>query len=325
MNLEAAKRFVESHHDFLLAAHRSPDGDTLGSCLAFRLALLSMGKRATVVCVDPVPPHLSYLTGSETVVSSVSEAPEAAIYVDCACHSRADALEPVLDRAPYCFCIDHHLTNPCESKDGDWVESTGATAELIYRLLAALEVPITVEIAECLYTAIVTDTGNFAYSNTTPDTFRIAGELCKAGIDLPEINRRLFRTMPLRKARLIAHTLDTAEFLEDETAAIACITQQDLDACGATEADCEGLIDYLRDIETVEVACTLRESADGTIRGSLRAKRSADVTALAIRFGGGGHPRAAGFSLAGPMEAAKEKVVAALTALIQAWKASSMC
>ena len=322
MNLESAKRFIESHQDFLLAAHRSPDGDTLGSCLALRLALLSMGKQAVVACVDEVPRYLRYMTGSETVAHTVERVPEAVIYVDCGDHSRADALVPMLDQAPYCFCIDHHGTNPRESKDGDWVEEVAATGEMIFRLLVAMYVPITKEIAECLYTAIVTDTGNFAYSNTTPETFRIAGELCSVGVRLSELNLILFRTMPLCKARLIAKTLTDAELFEDDTVALGCVTQEDLKNVGASEADCEGTINYLRDIETVEIACTLRESPDGKIRGSLRSKRGADVSGIATAFGGGGHVRAAGFTLPGSMEQAKQRVIPELIRAVQAWKES---
>lgn len=322
MNFTTARRFLESHQDFILAAHRSPDGDTLGSCLALRLALLSIGKRATVACVDEVPQYLRFLPGSETVTNAPDHVPEAVIYIDCACHSRVGDLEAFYDQALYCFCIDHHITNPCESKDGDWVEPVSATAEMIERLVVDMQIPLTKEIAACLYTAIVTDTGNLSYSNTTPDTFRIAGELCSAGIDLSELNRRLFRTMPVRKARLLARTLDRMEFYEDGLIAISCITKQDLDACGASEADVEGLIDYLRDLEPVEVACTLRESKEGVIRGSLRAKCGADVAKPAARFGGGGHPRAAGLTMYEPIEQAKQRLLPELIEAVREWKAS---
>ncbi len=319
MNIAAAKAFIESHTDFVLAAHRSPDGDTLGSCLALYHALRTLHKTATVACVDPVPPYLRFLPGSDTVVQTLRAVPEAAIYVDCADHARVDALQDTLEQAPFQFCIDHHGTNPRSTKDGDWVENVAATAELIERLIRALGVPVTKEIAECLFTGIATDTGNFAYSNTTPDTFRIAAELAETGIELPELNRRLFRTMPLRKGRLIAHTLQTMELYEHDTVVIACITQKDLFACSAEEADCEGLIDYLRDLEPVEIACTLRESPDGKIRGSLRSKRGADVSAVAAAFRGGGHQRAAGCTLDGPMEQAKQKILPALLDAMRAF------
>lgn len=323
MSLKQAKAFFESHHDFLLAAHHTPDGDTLGSCLALRLGLLQMNKSAVVACEDHVPPFLAFLPGADTVARSVSRAFEAAVYVDCAEHRRAGAVESAVESAAYRFSIDHHGTNPRGTKDGDWVEDVGATAELVEILLKELGVTITPEIAVCLYTGIATDTGNFSYSNTTGQTFRIAAELMESGFDLPEINRTLFRTMPVRKGRLIAHTLQAMELYEDDSVALACVTREDLARCGADEADCEGLIDYLRDLAPVEVACTLRETHDGTIRVSLRAKRGADVSVVAQKFSGGGHVRAAGCTLSGPMAQAKAELIPALTEAVRTWKASS--
>lgn len=323
MNLEAAKRFLESHHNFVLAAHRSPDGDTLGSCLGLRLALLDMGKNAVVVCADPVPKNLRFLPASETVSASLSGIPDVVIYVDCADHARTDVLRDTLEQADFQFCIDHHATNPRCTRNGDWVEDVAATAELVYRLLVSMNVSIRKEIALCLFTGIATDTGNFSYSNTTPDTFRIAGELQKCGIDLPELNRKLFRTVSLPKSKLIAFTLESVLLTEDNTVGIICIPQDVIQRFHADESDCEGLIDFIRDIEPVEIACTLRESADGTIRGSLRSKKGADVSKVASRFGGGGHEHAAGFTLLPPMEKARDTVLAAMIQSVKEWKESS--
>ena len=323
MTLEKTKAFIEAHHDFILAAHRSPDGDTLGSCLALRLALRSLGKEADVVCPDSVPPYLSFLKGSDTVRSELKREYEATIFIDCADHSRTAPLQCGLEHSEAIYCIDHHETNPKKSKDGDWVEDVGATGELIFQLLDALKVPISVEIAECLYTALATDTGNFSYSNTTPQTLRIAAKLLETGINLPELNRRLFRDKPVRKGKLIGLTLNHMELYEKESIAIALISKEMLNACGADEADCEGLIDYLRDMEPVEIACTLRESDEGIIRGSLRSKHGADVSVVAKEFEGGGHYRAAGFNLNCSLEEAREKVLPELEKAIKAWKGSS--
>jgi phosphoesterase RecJ-like protein len=322
MNLACAKQFFDSHNDFILAAHRSPDGDTLGSCLALSRALQSLGKHAIVACVDAVPKYLRFLSGSDTVVSSVSKIPEAAVYIDCGDHSRADALEPFLEQCAFRFCIDHHGTNPKNTKDGDWVEEVGATGELIYRLLTKMQIPIDREIAVCLFTAIATDTGNFSYSNTTSDTFRIAGELLQYGIDLPELNRILFRTVPLNKGKLIAYTLENVTLAEENSVGIVCLNRDTLARFSAEESDCEGLIDYVRDLAPVEIACTLRESSDGKIRGSLRSKWGADVSEIATQFGGGGHSRAAGFTLCVPMEKAKELVLCKMVEAVRKWKAS---
>lgn len=314
MNLERAAAFIQSHQQFVLAAHQSPDGDTLGSCLALRAALLAMGKTATVVCPDRVPASLGFLEGADTVTGTDGIEPpaEAVIYVDCADHRRTGTLEMTLETAPYAFCIDHHGTNPKVTKNGDWVEDVSATGELILRLLLAMNVPVTHGIAVALYTAIATDTGNFSYGNTSPEAFEAAAKLLGYGIDLPELNRVLFREMPLKKAKLIAYVLGNMELSEDGRLNLCAIPQSALAACGASKEDCEGLIDWLRDIDTVEAACVLRES-DGCVRVSMRSKRYCDVAAIAKRFGGGGHVAAAGCTMEMPLDEAVRVMREALT------------
>ncbi len=318
MNLGQAVRFIQSHQSFYLAAHQSPDGDTLGSCLALREALLLLGKDATVVCVDRVPDTLRFLEGFDTVTGTDGIEPpkEAVVYVDCADHKRTGALQATLEAAPYQFCIDHHGTNPKESKDGDWVEEVSATGELILRLIEALNVPVTKTIAVALYTAIATDTGNFSYGNTSPESFEAAAKLLGYGIDLPELNRVLFREMPVRKAKMIAYTLGHMELSADGRLNLCAIPASALKDCDATKEDCEGLIDWLRDIDTVEAACVLRES-DGCVRVSMRSKRYCDVAAIAKRFGGGGHVAAAGCTLYQPLEEAVRTMREALTKALQ--------
>ena len=318
MNLSAAASFIQSHQTFYLAAHQSPDGDTLGSCLALRAALLEMGKAATVVCPDRVPAYLGFLIGADTVIGTDGIEPpeEAVIYVDCADHRRTGALEATLETAPYAFCIDHHGTNPRQSKNGDWVEEVSATGELILRLLAELDAPISHGIAVALYTAIATDAGNFSYGNTTPDAFSAAAKLMAYNIDLPELNRILFREMPLSKAKLIAYVLGNMELSCGGRLNMVAVSMETLAACGASIEECEGLIDHLRDIDTVEAACVVRES-DGVARVSMRSKRVCDVAAVAKRFGGGGHLRAAGCTLELPLDEALRTMREALTDALQ--------
>ena len=318
MNQLGAASFIQSHQSFYLAAHQSPDGDTLGSCLALRAALLNMGKEATVVCPDRVPAYLGFLEGADTVVGTDGIEPpkEAVLYIDCADHRRTGALQPVLETASYAFCIDHHETNPRRSKDGDWVENVSATGELILRLLETLHVPITHGIAVALYTAIATDTGNFSYSNTSADAFSAAAKLMAYGIDLPELNRVLFREIPLSKAKLIAYVLGNMELSCGGRLNVVAVPQSVLTTCGASKEECEGLIDHLRDIDTVEAACVLRES-DGVVRVSMRSKRTCDVAAIAKRFGGGGHLRAAGCTLELPIDEAMRVMREALADALQ--------
>ena len=311
-----AAEFIKTHDDFLLIAHVSPDGDALGSCLALYCALLSLGKCAQVVCEEPVPHTYRFLPHADSVLLPVEAKPaKTVIAVDCADILRTGACKVLFQAAEHTLCIDHHETNPLYA-DENFVEIVAATGELIFRVLCALHVVVDADIATCLYTALACDTGNFAYSNTTPDTFRIMAELLESGIDLPEVNRRLFRSEPIRKARLRARAIEKLQLSSSDRIGVAPLALTDFADCGATGEDNEGVIDAIRDIDTVEVAAVLRECKDGAIRVSLRAKHDADVSTVAKRFGGGGHRRAAGCTLYVSLAEAERQITAALSELL---------
>ena len=233
---------------------------------------------------------------------------DAVISIDCADLARTGDCERIFTAAQYTLNIDHHGTNDRYAMS-NFVQKAGATGELIYEILLRLKATVTRDIASCLYAALTTDTGNFAYSNTTPDPLRIAAELLETGIDLPYLNRALFRTVPLHKMRLRGVAIMKTEMYEHGRIGISKLTQEDLKRCGATGEDAEGIIDSIRDIDTVELAILLRESADGKIRASLRGKSAANVSKIAVAFGGGGHKLAAGCTLEGPIEDAEEKLL----------------
>jgi phosphoesterase RecJ-like protein len=206
--------------------------------------------------------------------------------VDCADLARAGRCEPLFHAAKATLNIDHHGTNDSYADD-NFVQKSGATGELIYGILNALGVELNKNIASCLYAAITTDTGNFSYGNTTSDTLRIAAELLDTGIDLPYLNRCLFRTVPYHKVKLHALAVSKSKLYEHNRIGISYLTRKDVESCGATGEDTEGIIDSIRDIDTVEVAALLREGEDGMIRVSLRGKACADVSRIATRYGGG--------------------------------------
>ncbi|MDO4565397.1 MAG: bifunctional oligoribonuclease/PAP phosphatase NrnA [Clostridia bacterium] len=308
MGLKEARAFIERNDNFLIISHVSPDGDTLGSGLALYSALRYLKKNAQIACEQPVPPLYAFLRDSDKVLGYDEVKPfESIIYVDCADLSRAGKLAGFALRAKNSLCIDHHETNPLYA-DVNWIEDCAATGEMMYLLIRELKAPLDCGIAEQLFCALATDTGNFAYSNTTAQTFEIAGKLLESGIDLPELNRKLFRTMRLQKAKLIGLTLNRIELYLNGTFGISYIYKDEMLKLNATDADCEGLIDYVRDIDSVELACTLRESLSGRIRVSFRSKHDIDVTELAAQFGGGGHARAAGCTLDCSMDEALTKI-----------------
>lgn len=311
-----AAEFIKTHDDFLLIAHVSPDGDTLGSCLALYCALLSLGKKAQITCEEPVPHTYRFLPHADRVCLPKDAVPaETVIAVDCADILRTGDCKDLFLAAKHTLCIDHHATNPLYAEE-NFVEIVAATGELIFRVLCALGIAVDTDMATCLYTALACDTGNFAYSNTTPDTFRIMAELLESGIDLPEVNRRLFRSEPVRKTRLRARAVTKMQLHCDERIGVAALSLDDFADCGATGEDNEGVIDAIRDIDTVEIAAILRECLDGAIRVSLRAKHSADVSIVAQKFGGGGHRRAAGCTLRVPLAEAERQITDALIRLL---------
>lgn len=314
--LQDAVRFLRTHDDILLIAHVSPDGDTLGSSFALYGALLELGKHAQVVCEDPVPAIYRFLPFSDQLIPPEQARPaEAVVCVDCADLARAGRCEPLFQAAKATLNIDHHGTNDRYAEE-NYVQKAGATGELIYNVIACMKITLNKNIASCLYAAITTDTGNFSYSNTTADTLRIAADILDTGIDLPYLNRSLFRTIPFHKLKLNALAIGKTELFEHGRIGISCITLEDIHSCGATNEDTEGIIDSIRDVDSVEVAALLRESEDGSIRVSLRGKSCADVSKIATRFGGGGHRLAAGCTMKPPIAEAGEQILACAKELL---------
>ncbi len=314
--LQDAVRFLRAHDDILLIAHVSPDGDTLGSSFALYGAMLEFGKRVQVVCEDPVPAIYRFLPFSEQLIPPEQAKPaEAVVCIDCADLARTGRCEPLFRAAKATLNIDHHGTNDRFAEE-NYVQKAGATGELIFNVIACLKITLNKNIASCLYAAITTDTGNFSYSNTTPDTMRIAADILDTGIDLPYLNRCLFRTVPFHKLKLHALAVDNTKLYEFGRIGISCLTLNEIKSCGATGEDTEGIIDAIRDIDTVEVAALLRESEDGLIRVSLRGKTCADVSRIATLFGGGGHRFAAGCTMQPTIEAAAEQILASAKELL---------
>lgn len=312
--LKEAADFIRRHQEFILISHISPDGDTLGSSLALSIALKNAGKKAEIVCGDPVPDLYLFLPGASSVRKpSEAEASDAVITVDCAALSRAGDGQRLFESAKETLCIDHHRTN-AGFADVNFVRRASSAGELIVKLLNELGYPMNREIGICLYAAISTDTGNFAYSGTTPDTFRAMAEIVETGFDLPEANRILFRTVPLRKVRLTSLVLERMQLSRNNAVAVSYADQKDFAACGARGEDSEGIIDAMRDIDTVAAAAFLRECEDGSIRVSLRGKSHVDVSGIASAFDGGGHRLAAGCTLYMEMPEAVRVMTEALQA-----------
>jgi len=206
--------------------------------------------------------------------------------------------------------IDHHLSGR-PFADVNWIDPAAvAIAEMVYRLARAVEATITPEIATCLYTALLTDTGSFMFAGTNEHTFMLARELVRAGADPAQCARSVYFAHSTAKLRLLGAALSNLQ--REGPLALIWVTQEEMERAQAKEEDCEGLVNYALSIGDVEVAAFLREIPGGRFRVSLRSKGRLNVAAVAESFGGGGHECASGFSLDGPLEKAVERVVAGL-------------
>jgi phosphoesterase RecJ-like protein len=290
--LEALRR----GHRFLTVLHENPDGDSLGTAFGLAIGLASLGKEVIVAGGDPLPPAYSFLPGSDSLVSPEGAIGpfDVAILPDCAAIDRTGAVRPLVEACPVVLNIDHHGTN-----DGfgtvAWVDpAASAAGELAYHLLSALGVTLTPDVATCLYTAIITDTGSFHYDSTSPQGLEIAAALVRAGANPAALATKLYETRSESSLRLLSRALDTLELSPQRKVAWVTLTPADFATAGAPDSESDGIINYPRQIEGVEVALFFKAVGPNLVRVGFRSRGRVDVAALAARFGGGGHAKASG-------------------------------
>jgi phosphoesterase RecJ-like protein len=302
-DLQAVAAALREHDRFLVVTHENPDGDALGSLLATTLALRQLGKDALMFLSGDAPLPREYafmqLDGLRRELPDDMEE-RVLVAVDCAKVDRIGPDRAPVERAKLVVNIDHHHDN---SRFGDInliAPEASSTGELLRDVFRELGVELTAEIAEPLYIALVTDTGRFQYSSTTPKSYRLAAELIEAGADFHAVFRQVYESLELAKLKLLARALDRTRVLEGGRMIVSYLLRTDFAEVGAVEAYSEGIIDFLRAVEGAELAVLIREPPRDTgpaRRVSLRASiDELDVSAIARAFGGGGHRQAAGFS-----------------------------
>ncbi len=290
MDILKTAQFLKECDDVLILTHQSPDGDTLGSGFALCYALRQIGKKANVVCSDPIPERYSYFTNEyftqEFEVKTV-------IAVDVADKKLLGKYEDT----PAHLCIDHHPSNRLWAKETCLSPTSASTTELLSDILLALEVEFTPVICDCLYTGLTTDTGCFRYTNVTSHTHLVASALIVNGANAGEINRIMFETKSRARLAVEKDVYKNMEFFEDGKIAVVYITRELLEKTGACEEELEGVSALPRQIEGVKVGFTLREKEDGSFKISARTCEEVDACEICAVFGGGGHARAAGCSI----------------------------
>lgn len=302
---------LRANQTFALCGHVSPDGDCLGSQLALAHVLRALGKQMELLLVQdaPIDDKLSFLPGSDGFVSSAEIAHrgqsfDVFVALDVPTRERiGEAACAVLDAAADSVTVDHHAVPTVMAKHVHVDPDAASTSMLVWQLARLLMDKPPLDAAVCAYTGLVTDTGCFQYQNTDVRAFNAAADMVAYGVSPSHITREVMQNRSLASVRLESIASSRMELFANGQAALGWVSAADMGACGAKKEDADGIVNMLRSIRGVRVACALREQ-DGEIRGNLRSKDETDVSVLARELGGGGHAGAAGFTLRCSMEEA---------------------
>jgi phosphoesterase RecJ-like protein len=297
-----------------IGGHIRPDGDCIGSQLALALALRRLGKEVVCWNENPLPQKYAFLDPGHLVQKPKAGLEfDLVIALDCASFERLGSIGPAIERRKLLINIDHHQSNT-RYGDLNWISGREAsTGELVFRILRVAAWPITPAMADCLFTAVSTDTGSFQYPTTKPVTYHTAGELVKLGANLETVCHEVYQSFSLSRVRLLKHLYSHFHLTSHDRIAYLWLKNRDFARTGADRNDTEGLIDHLRAIDPVVVACIFEEMEPEMTRISLRSKSDAvNVNDIAAQFGGGGHRAAAGARVSGKPLSVQRRVIAAI-------------
>ena len=313
-SIENAIDLIKTNDNIFIVSHISPDGDNMGSSLALMWALEKKNKNVTVLESDLIPDDFKFLPGSDSIKPYNENLGDIDLLIalDCGDEERLGLNKELLERSNKVLNIDHHVSNTNFGDVNVVDPDASATGELVYELVKAMDISIDKNIAENLYTAISTDTGSFKYDSTTSKTHRIVAELLDTGIDKNKININIYENMSFSKMNLLREAFKTLETFKGKRIATMEVTQDMLSETETSMEDAEGIISFIRNLDTVEVAVLLKERKEKNIKLSLRTKKDVDASKICKIFGGGGHKRAAGCTINEELNRAKELIVKAI-------------
>lgn len=305
---------IKQSRSFLIVGHINPEGDSIGSCLAFARGLKKSGKKEIcVISKDPVPKNLKFLPSASTVKHQPPRKDFDVVFlIDCNSINRTGFKD---FRAKKTAIIDHHVLSQSEAKS-DFYKSVSAalidpgaaaTGVLIYKVLNALKIPVDKQIATNLYTALLVDTGGFRYSNTSPESLKTACHLVEAGASPWSISTQIYENIPLKSIKLLGLSLAALE--RKDSIAWITTTEDMFDKTNTSSENCEDFVDFPRKVRGVEVAVFFRQDGDNSYKLSLRSKGNVNVQKIAKSFGGGGHVAAAGCKVKGTLKEVQDKVL----------------
>ena len=307
-----AIKMVKEANLIYISAHINPDGDAIGSTFAVYFALKQLGKDVHVV-MPSYSEVFEFLPGVKDRVDSIKEdSYDLLIALDSSDHSRLAISDDEYERAEKVIMLDHHqIARPY----GDFRyinDNKSSASEIAYLFIKELGVEFDSNIATLLYTGIMTDTGSFNYSNTSSDTLRVTAQLVDYGAKTVEVCKRLNDTIKESKLKLLAKSIDNMEVFYDGKVRYTYVDYLTINGLGIHDEDAEGMTNYLRSVEGTEVAVYVRGKSDGSIKVSMRSNGNVDISKIAISFGGGGHPRAAGYTMQDNIDVGKEKLIKAI-------------
>jgi len=303
---QQTKRQIEKAEKILLIAHRRPDGDTLGSCIALKYALTDIGKQITMACIDEIPERYSYLSEVNSFIKEFDYREYDLLIV---CDAGASYMTNYHEIYPDVFSgevpvinIDHHASNDNFGTVNLVDPQTPSTTMILYKFFKYANYKITSQSATAMLTGIYNDTGSFMHQNTTPETLKIASELMNYGGRIVDVSKNLFNTTPVSTLKLWGKVLENLKINKDGVA-MSVVTQQDFDECGAEHDELSGAIDFINCIPETKFTVLLHEDEKGNVKGSFRTRNDeVDLEEIAAKFGGGGHKKAAGFTLPGKLQ-----------------------
>ncbi|MBW2442280.1 MAG: bifunctional oligoribonuclease/PAP phosphatase NrnA [Deltaproteobacteria bacterium] len=310
---------IKRAHHILLASHSEPDGDAVSSILALGLAIGQLGKKTTIYNASPIPAVYRFLPSVERIVRHIKKANtyDVALVLDCGDLPRVGEASATISRIPLVINIDHHISNTGFG-DLQLIDPLAcSTAEIVYRLIKAMDVSIDKAMATSVYTGILTDTGSFRFSSTNRAAFAISQEMTELGVEPHAVAQHVYGTYSLGRIKLLNLALDSIEISENGKLSIMTVTGAMFAETGTHPEDVDGMINYARRIEDVKVAALIHEQKNGKTYSngqghyhvSLRSDGSVDVAAIAGSFGGGGHTSAAGFQIETSLKKLKSDII----------------
>ena len=317
-NIEGFFDYIEKSKNICLISHQYPDGDSLGSLLMLNEYIISIEKQADIFVEGKIPYNYEMFIDKDVIKFKYDENKhyDLLIVLDCGDVSRLGKFSKIINNTSKIICVDHHVTNTNFAHINIVDSNISSTGELLYKIFTSTNKKLTKQMAEYIYISIITDTGKFTYANTSSNTYKIVGELVDLGINILEINNKLYNSKPIKVVKTFIQIISSIEFYYNNKFGIAKITQAMLSKNKVNMDDIDGIVEFIREINEIEISCILKEINSNEVKVSLRSKNDIDVSKIAQQYDGGGHKRAAGFTLYKSLEKSKDEIIGSFRTIL---------